>query len=616
MNNIRISIVFIIFVFLCSCAPRDTAQQPAQPDLTLLVGSYVYGRNISSDTLYREDEAPIFIFDEDTLVLFRRDLAYFSPLSSGGRYQGTMSSYDLSGVTEDPDYMDLLKSANINLSGIECCHRFPIEKGSIEVLLVGEKVWVAQWWRSETPYIFELEQAGQYKLLDGDDPDHDYSFLIDTSYQQSLNILSPNFTKEDILSITEQDSEEKQILVALKSGADYTSYTVFEFERNNLKARTEYIFWNSYIAYEAAKPSALFKNGNFNDSLMLLQIPYAGEVDLALEFRGLNYDELMRSLIDYSYLIISDGTSEEHIRSLAAQAIEESLLNQKPIYYVAQNRIPFYQATVYLSEILPNEPSVTNAMFAVVDMDGDRIPEVIVQKCNFQGYVVLRYYNDLVYGYDLNYRSLINTKLDGSYYTSGGSDINSISKMVFLGEYYDCITMAYSTGGYNNKYYFGDVAVDEHDYMQILEGFEKLPDVVWRTYNTDGVNRWLRDDYLSIKCAMTSKATVLTMQCYLNSLANLIDCDILGSYKEYYKGWDRELDKMISLCIMKLKNESADKDNFLLNQQLWIEKRNQFIKDNLGADLDLKLGDITKQRTYRLLVSYLDNQFYEMVIDP
>lgn len=288
-------------------APSDAAQQPAQPDLTLPVGSYVYGRNISSDTLYMEGEAPIFIFGEDTLVLFRRDLAYFSPLSSGGRYQGTTSSYDLSGVIEDPDYIGLLKSANINLSGIEYCHRFPIEKGSIEVLLVGEKVWVAQWWRSETPYIFELKQASQYKLLDGDDPAHDYSFLVDTSYQQSLNILSPNFTKEDILSITEQDSEEKQILVALKSGADYTSYTVFEFETDNLKARTEYIFWDSYAAYEAAKPSALFKNGNYNDSLMLLQIPYAGEVDLALEFRGLNYDELMRSLIDHSYLIVSGG---------------------------------------------------------------------------------------------------------------------------------------------------------------------------------------------------------------------------------------------------------------------------------------------------------------------
>jgi len=69
--------------------------------------------------------------------------------------------------------------------------------------------------------------------------------------------------------------------------------------------------------------------------------------------------------------------------------------------------------------------------FTVVDMDGDEIPEVVL---NFKGNgnkEVLRYYNGEVFGYSFKSREMNRLKRDGSFYWSGGAGFNGYSVMQF-----------------------------------------------------------------------------------------------------------------------------------------------------------------------------------------
>lgn len=123
---------------------------------------------------------------------------------------------------------------------------------------------------------------------------------------------------------------------------------------------------------------------------------------------------------------------------LPNEAFENVLLNQRRFSYTDSNSNPIYQSNVYLSEIAAEDQSTMSLpKFAVVDMDGDELPEVVYQRGDYMGFIVLRYKDGDIYGYDVNYRGLTGLKKDGSYSMSGGSSNTSVGKMRFLGKLFD-----------------------------------------------------------------------------------------------------------------------------------------------------------------------------------
>ena len=115
----------------------------------------------------------------------------------------------------------------------------------------------------------------------------------------------------------------------------------------------------------------------------------------------------------------ADTTPTEDLETslLPNEAFENVLLNQRRFSYTD----PIYQSNVYLSEIAAEDQSTMSLpKFAVVDMDGDELPEVVYQRGDYMGFIVLRYKDGDIYGYDVNYRGLTGLKKDGSYSMSGG----------------------------------------------------------------------------------------------------------------------------------------------------------------------------------------------------
>ena len=136
----------------------------------------------------------------------------------------------------------------------------------------------------------------------------------------------------------------------------------------------------------------------------------------------------------------ADTTPTEDLETslLPNEAFENVLLNQRQFFYTNSNSNPIYQSDVYLSEIAAEDQSTMSLpKFAVVDMDGDELPEVVYQRGDYMGFIVLRYKDGDIYGYDVNYRGLTGLKKDGSYSMSGGSSNTSVGKMRFLGKLFD-----------------------------------------------------------------------------------------------------------------------------------------------------------------------------------
>jgi uncharacterized protein YgiM (DUF1202 family) len=112
---------------------------------------------------------------------------------------------------------------------------------------------------------------------------------------------------------------------------------------------------------------------------------------------------------------------------------------------VLQNQTAFFSAeddqNMYLDQLADAFAEESGApmvftKFAVVDLDHERIPEVIlwetVAGVNDYGFEVLHYEDGVVYGHAFGYRSLMELKKDGTFSFSSGAGDNGFGTVKFL----------------------------------------------------------------------------------------------------------------------------------------------------------------------------------------
>ena len=299
------------------------------------------------------------------------------------------------------------------------------------------------------------------------------------------------------------------------------------------------------------------------------------------------------------------------------EAFENVLLNQSKIFYTDSNSNPVYQSNEYLSEIaMEDQNTMSSSQFAVVDMDGDNLPEVVYQRGDYMGFIVLRYKEGDVYGYDVNYRGLMGLKKDGSYLGSGGGSNTFVGKMRFLGELFDTDIKFCSVGQESVSYYLHDKEVDEVTFNQLLEEYEKSADVDWHEYTESVVKEWLPHYFEAQEAAISYEYHPTPMQDYLDSLSDLLNNDYSthgdNTEDEYnaivqnsYDGWNQAMVTIYTLCQDKLTGSA--KDALEAEQQQWLDMREQRA---LNFPISL-VTDMTKMRTYDLISLYFEDHFYD-----
>jgi hypothetical protein len=296
------------------------------------------------------------------------------------------------------------------------------------------------------------------------------------------------------------------------------------------------------------------------------------------------------------------------------QAFKDVLLNEITFFCTFQTYNPIYKKDTYISEVTnANNATMSTPKFSMVDLAGDAVPEIVLEQGDYRGFVILRYKEDAVFGYLVNYRSMQNLKKDGSFLSSSGADDNSLGKLRFIGDYCDFDHKAYKESiGSDLSYYLHDAPITKYDFDIIWALFDELPAVDWYEYSIDAVNQWQTDNPTELKTPAPPEETTIEKQSYLDSLAHLLDPNgtlYLSNYKSYYDGWNDAMKKIYQLCLEKL--SVVDSEALSVEQEQWLKNREQHGEKYPDSIRDFKLGEITKRRTYRLIDYFFGDHFYD-----
>lgn len=189
---------------------------------------------------------------------------------------------------------------------------------------------------------------------------------------------------------------------------------------------------------------------------------------------------------------LSENTKTEtpSIQDSALEAYKAVLQNGAEFYSVDNKK------ELFLNDFLTNKEiygAVFNGVrFTVLDMDGDSVPEVVVELTvdnNPEFYEVLHYMDGAVYGYNIVYRGLEELKTDGTFYYSNGAADYGYGKLKFQSDAYEYDILGYTESSQNNdgvttiSYFIDNQPVNEESFHAFAEEQIGKEDVVWHEFS-------------------------------------------------------------------------------------------------------------------------------------
>lgn len=170
-----------------------------------------------------------------------------------------------------------------------------------------------------------------------------------------------------------------------------------------------------------------------------------------------------------------------------------------PFQDVLLNNATFFSTDnkqdVFLNDFLTSkalyETVFEVSRFAVLDMDGDQTPEVVLEltvQGNPQFYEVLHLKDGVVYGYNIVFRGLQMLKADGTFSYSGGAADNGYGKLTFQPDSYETTVLGYMESSQNDdgmtiSYYIDNQPVTEEAYDAFSKEQDAKEDVVWHEFS-------------------------------------------------------------------------------------------------------------------------------------
>lgn len=165
-------------------------------------------------------------------------------------------------------------------------------------------------------------------------------------------------------------------------------------------------------------------------------------------------------------------------------------------------------------------------------MDGDKVPEVVIELRAESLFGVLHYNKDKVEGYIYSNRQLWQLKADGTFTWSGGASYWGYGKLNFESiNDYETDDIGHLEGESNNgvstiTYYIDNKPVTEDIFNSFVEKQDAKPDATWYEFSQKNIDaafqiwlfkssRWQSDHHFAILLAIqffTFSCTTLTIQ--------------------------------------------------------------------------------------------------------
>lgn len=171
---------------------------------------------------------------------------------------------------------------------------------------------------------------------------------------------------------------------------------------------------------------------------------------------------------------------------------------------VLQNKIQFFSTdskkTEYLNDFLTDKAIYDTTFkithFAVLDMDGDNVTEVVLELSiggEPQFYEVLHYMNGKVYGYLQVLRGLENLKVDGTFVGSSGALYNDWGKLKFTssGDTMNIFASEQPASGNPNsqiQYTINNEKVTKQVFDEYINKQNAKSNAIWYVFNSAEVN--------------------------------------------------------------------------------------------------------------------------------
>ncbi len=170
---------------------------------------------------------------------------------------------------------------------------------------------------------------------------------------------------------------------------------------------------------------------------------------------------------------------------------------------VLQNKAEFFSTdnkkNLYLNDFLTNkeiyEPIFKATHFTVLDMDGDKVPEVVLELSvgdNPQFYEVLHYMNGVVYGYLIVYRGLEELKADGTFCFSSGAADNGWGKLRFESNAFKTDILGYSKSSQGDtnltiSYFINNKPVTKESFDSFMNEQSGKKGAVWYEFSQKNI---------------------------------------------------------------------------------------------------------------------------------
>jgi hypothetical protein len=165
-------------------------------------------------------------------------------------------------------------------------------------------------------------------------------------------------------------------------------------------------------------------------------------------------------------------------RTEALSALKAVLLDSAPFIHAFEN------TTLTMGQLpgSPGDGPMQIIRFAILDLDRDGVPEVILEEEEDYGYVILRYQDGRVYGYPLGYRSFKTPRTDGTFeYSSGVMDFG-FGILNFDRNTLSHIEMTYCVSGENDNptsFFVNRVPATEKEFDAAFDAQYNKPEATW-----------------------------------------------------------------------------------------------------------------------------------------
>lgn len=305
----------------------------------------------------------------------------------------------------------------------------------------------------------------------------------------------------------------------------------------------------------------------------------------------------------------------------AEKAFLSVLFNEETFVYNSNTQYDSYDSrNGYLKDIPLNDKTMEFSQFAVVDLDGDSMPEIVLAVEEYMGFVILRNTTGGVHGNFIVYRSMLQLKEDGSSYSTASSSEHWIQKKYFVG---DTVLDSDKLHVDDTSYYIDDLTASKEEADELETAFKNVPEVEWYDYSEESILQHIKGNALFSKVPQDKMERMNGRQEYLDSLQYVInlarnysedDIEKRNTYaKKYYDSCKDEMNKIYEMCMQK-----HDGSDIRKMQQVWETGFSSRLSEDLKKydvcsieELDdrgiyFAYGDMLLRRTLQLVNIYYD----------